>query len=117
MLRSSLFIAVLSFSAILSQNAIAGETTAETISVSTRGVDFDRLSDVHAFHDKLKAAAHRVCDVPGDSLAVRQDNADCRDHAMRTAISALGRPTLTLVYEETAVTRAQQVAEASPPSH
>lgn len=114
MFRTSLFVIAVAASAIVVQPASARDTTAETVKVSIRGLDLSKPSDVQTLHTRLQAAAHRVCDIPGDSLAVREDNQDCRDRAVRTAARAVGQPTLTFVSDDDSHLQPTQIAVSAP---
>ncbi len=113
MLRFSLFIIVLSGAAFLAQGAGAQDVNAETVTLSTRGVDFAKPSDVQAFHAKLQKAAHEVCDIQGDSLMIRQDDKACRDLALDEAIDSLHKPLLTQLHQENVRAEPKQIADAA----
>lgn len=78
--------------------AMAREDVGETTNVSTDGVDFNNLSDVKAFYGRLEKASHKVCDIAGGSLQVREDNAECRARAIDGAVADLKKSRLSEVH-------------------
>lgn len=78
--------------------AMAREDVGETTNVQTDGVDFNNLNDVEAFYGRLEKASHKVCDIAGNSLQVREDNAECRARAINGAVADLNRSRLSEVH-------------------
>lgn len=75
--------------------AMAREDIGEVTNVRTDGVDFNNASDVRNFYSRLEKAAHKVCDIAGASIEVREDNADCRLRAIDGAVADLKKPRLS----------------------
>jgi UrcA family protein len=78
--------------------AMARDIIGEVTNVHTDGVDFNDISDVKAFYGRLEKAAHKVCDIAGNSLEVREDNADCRARALDGAVAELRKPSLSEIH-------------------
>ena len=79
---------------------MAHDAVGETTNVRTDGVDFNNPSDVKAFYGRLEIAAHKVCDLAGNSLEVREDNADCRARAIDGAVADLKKSRLSELHAE-----------------
>lgn len=91
--------------------AMAREEVGETTNVRTDGVNFNKRSEVTAFYVRLEKAAHKVCDIAGDSIEVREDNADCRARAIDSAVADLKKTALSEVHAER-TGREPQLADA-----
>ena len=91
--------------------AMAREEVGETTTVRTDGVTFNKRSEVDTFYARLEMAAHKVCDVAGGSIEVREDNADCRARALDGAVADLKKTTLSAVHAER-TGREPQLADA-----
>ena len=72
-----------------------------TLQVSAAGVDFRDAAQVAAFYARLQRAALFVCGYSLDSDRADQarDRA-CADTALRGAVAAVGRPTLTAMHQQ-----------------
>jgi UrcA family protein len=91
--------------------AMAREEVGETTNVHIDGVNFNNTADIKAFYGRLEKAAHKVCDVAGNSLEVREDNADCRARAIDGAVADLKKPGLSALHAEH-IAREPQLADA-----
>lgn len=81
---------------------VLAEETGEQARLTVGAVDFNDPAQVRALHERLVKAAGKVCDVPGDSIEIREENARCRDRAMSDAVRKIGRPELARVHENAA---------------
>lgn len=91
--------------------AMAREEVGETTNVRTDSVDFNNPSDVKTFYGRLEKASHKVCDIAGDSIQVREDNAECRARAVDGAVADLKQSRLTKFHAERTA-NAPQLADA-----
>jgi UrcA family protein len=76
------------------------EEIGEVTNVRTDGVDFNNGSDVKSFYARLEKAAHKVCDVAGNSAEVREENAYCRARAVDGAVADLKKARLSALHAE-----------------
>ena len=97
--------------AVTAAPAMAREEVGETTNVRTDGVDFNNPKDVKALYGRLEKASHKVCDIAGDSIEVREDNAECRARAVDGAVADLKQSRLTEFHNERTAD-APQLADA-----
>ena len=72
-----------------------------SLRVETAGVDFRNAASVEAFYAKLQRSALFVCgySMDKDRAAQAKDRA-CADAALRDAVGAINRPTLTAMHQQ-----------------
>jgi len=76
------------------------EEIGEVTNVRTDGVDFNNGADVKSFYARLEKAAHKVCDVAGNSAEVREESAYCRARAVDGAVADLKKARLSELHAE-----------------
>ena len=94
MFRSILAASLIAAAAFGATGAYAQD--GNSVSVSTRDVDFNNPAAVHKLYSQIHTAADEVCDSNGvKDLATTKAEKACEDDAIDSAVSNLNQPQLT----------------------
>jgi UrcA family protein len=79
-------------------SAGAGGINERSVTVKYGDLNLSNPEGASTLYSRIVAAAHEVCDLPGESLFFKTEAHDCRDKAVASAVIKVGLPQLTAIY-------------------